>query len=341
MGKISLLDCTLRDGGYINDWNFGETAIKEMIKKLVQTGIEMLEIGFIKGDVYNPDRSVFPDTESFKNVLDEKKKDVCYLGMVDMSDPIPIDRISPYDGSSIDGIRIIFKKNRLEEAYKYCENIKRLGYKVFANFVNTDAYTDKEFIESIEKFNQIQPYYIAIVDTFGTIKKKDFIRFVDIADNNLESGIGLCYHAHNNLQQAFGNAETLAEMNLKRDICIDACVFGMGRGAGNLNLELFAEYMNDNFDTEYKIAPMLYIMDEYLADFYRARSWGYSFPLYLSASYACHPNYVIYLAEKNTLSVSAFDELLRNIPDGDKRIFSKDKAEYYYNKYFAHQAGSL
>ena len=79
----------------------------------------------------------------------------------------------------------------------------------------------------------------------------------------------LAYHAHNNLQQAFGNAEALVEMNLKRDLIIDACVFGMGRGAGNLNLELFAEYMNENYDTHYKIEPMLEIMDEYLNDIYK------------------------------------------------------------------------
>ena len=64
--KISLLDCTLRDGGYINDWNFGEEAIKKIVWKLAQTGIEMIEVGFIKGDTYNPDYSLFPDVESFK-----------------------------------------------------------------------------------------------------------------------------------------------------------------------------------------------------------------------------------------------------------------------------------
>ena len=64
---------------------------------------------------------------------------------------------------------------------------------------------------------------------------------VYLADHNLADGIALAYHAHNNLQQAFGNSESLVEMNLKRDLIIGACIVGMGRGAGNLNLELFAE----------------------------------------------------------------------------------------------------
>ena len=159
------------------------------------------------------------------------------------------------------------------------------------------------------------------------------MRLVYLADNNLDSKIILAYHAHNNLQQAFGNAEALVEMNLKRDVIIDACVFGMGRGAGNLNLELFAEYMNENYDTHYKIEPMLEIMDEYLNDIYKTKFWGYSLPLYLSATTGCHPNYAIYLAEKDSLTVKSFNELLKNIPQGDKAKFSKEKAEQYYRAY--------
>lgn len=333
MRKINLLDCTLRDGGYINEWKFGKKAILQIISKLAKTGIEMIEIGFIKGDTYDPDRSLFPDIESFEEVLPEKNNKVLYVGMLDMSNPIPLDRIKDYDGKSIDGIRVIFKQDRIDEAFDMCRLIQKKGYKLFVNFVNTDCYTDKEFIEVIEKYNEISPTGMTIVDTFGTLKRKDFLRLVAIADNNMKDDIMLCYHAHNNLQQAFGNAEALVEMNLSRDIGIDACVFGMGRGAGNLNIELFADYMNQNYGTSYSITPMLEIMDEYLSDFYKTQFWGYSLPLYLSAIHGCHPNYAIYLAEKNKLTEKAFDELLRDISQEDKLIFNKEKAEYYYRKY--------
>ena len=149
----------------------------------------------------------------------------------------------------------------------------------------------------------------------------------------MNKDVMLCYHAHNNLQQAMGNAEALVEMNLKRDLCIDACVFGMGRGAGNLNLELFAEYMNENYDTNYRIEPMLEIMDEYLNEIYQKRFWGYSLPLYLSASTGSHPNYAIYLAEKDSLPVKAFNELLSGLTPEEKAEFSKEKAEKYYREF--------
>jgi len=333
MGNITLLDCTLRDGGYINNWCFGKDAITDIIKKLEQTGIEMIEVGFIKGDSYNPERTIFPDIESFKTVLINKKPDVTYVGMIDMNHPVPLDRIPKYDGTSIDGIRVIFKKHKREEAFEYCRQIKELGYKLYVNLVNTDLYSDKEYIDCIEKFNALNPTGITIVDTFGTIKKKDFRRWVSLADNNLKKGIALCYHGHNNLQQAFGNAVEMVDMNLDREIVIDACVFGMGRGAGNLNLELFADHLNESGDKNYSIAPMLEIMDRHLSKFYKSNFWGYSLPLYLSASHGCHPEYATYYAEKNTLSEKAMDELFRSLPSEEKIIFNKDTAEKYYQAY--------
>lgn len=333
MGRVYLLDCTLRDGGYVNDWRFGKDTIKGFGHKIAQTGIEMFEVGFLKGDSFDEDRAVFPDFDSLKSMIQPKDKKMLYVGMLDMSAPLPKERIPQYDGTSLDIIRIIFKKDKIDEAYEYCKYVQEKGYRISVNFVGTDMYSDVEFVEGIEKFNQLNPFAMAIVDSFGLIKRKHFLRLVYLADNNMAPGITLGYHAHNNLQQAFGNAESLVEMNLKRDLCIDACVFGMGRGAGNLNMELFAEYMNENYDTKYRIEPMLEIMDEYLNDIYRKRFWGYSLPFYLSASTGCHPNYAIYLAEKDTLPVKAFNELLNSIPADKKARFSKDNAEQFYREY--------
>lgn len=333
MSKVYLLDCTLRDGGYVNNWCFGMETIKGFSKKIAETGIEMYEVGFIKGNTYDPDYSIFPNVQSFSQVIQPKNDILMYIGMLDMSAPVSLESLPVYDGTSIDGIRVIFKKDKIDEAYFYCEKIKELGYRLFVNFVGTDLYTDKEFISGIERFNELDPFAMSIVDSFGLIKRKQFLRLVYIADHNLKPNIALCYHAHNNLQQAFGNAEALVELGLKRDVCIDACVFGMGRGAGNLNLELFAEYMNENFDTDYHIDPMLEIMDEYLRDIYQTKFWGYSLPLYLSATRGCHPNYAIYLAEKDSLTVKGFNDILRNIPINERSRFSEKNAEKYYLMY--------
>lgn len=333
MGKVYLLDCTLRDGGYVNDWNFGRDAIKDIFQKIAQTGIELLEVGFLKGEVYNPDKTLFPDTFSISSVIQPKSKRMRYVAMVDMSAPISLDKIAPYDGTSIDGIRVIFKKNKIDQAYEYCDEIQKKGYFVSVNFVSTDQYTDEEFTKAIERFNQLSPYAMSIVDTFGLLKKKRFLQLVRIADEKMKKGTVLAYHAHNNLQQAMGNAESLVELNLDRELIIDACIFGMGRGAGNLNLELFAEYMNENYGTTYKIEPMLGIMDEYLNEIYNSLFWGYSLPLYVSATLGVHPNYAIYLAKKDSLTLKAFSEVLKSLSDEEKVVFSREVAENGYRKY--------
>ena len=333
MGKIELLDCTLRDGGYINNWQFSEDGIKGILKKLANTGIEMIEMGFLKGTVSDPGISLFPDTRSCDRILQERDPGVRYVAMLDISAPVEMSCITERKPGGLDGIRVIFKKNRLEEAWPYCEHIKKMGYELYVNFVSTDQYSDEELISGIRRYETLSPDGMTIVDTFGMIKRKTFLHLVDVFDKTMAPGIMLCYHAHNNLQQAFGNAEALIDLNLDRDLCIDACVFGMGRGAGNLCLELFAEYMNENFGTRYRIQPMLEIMDEYLTEFYNRKFWGYALPFYLTASLGCHPNYGTYLAEKGTLTEKMFNEILKSISDEDKQIFSKEKAEHYFLQY--------
>ena len=337
MGRVYLLDTTLRDGGYINEWRFGRDTIRGFGQKLARTGVELFEVGFLKGSKYDEECSMFPTTASVKNVIMPKSESMKYVVMLDMSAPVPMEAIAPCDEDGVDGIRVIFKKDKIDEAYQYCKRIQELGYFISVNFVGTDLYTDKEFIDGIEKFNALDPFAVSIVDSFGLIKRKQFLRLVHLADNNLKEGIALSYHAHNNLQQAFGNAEALVEMNLQRDVIIDACVYGMGRGAGNLNMELFAEYMNENRGTSYRIEPMLEIMDEYLTDIYKEKQWGYSLPFYLSASNGCHPNYAIYFAERDSLTAKAFGEILQGMSVEDKARFSRENAEKYYRKYLNRQ----
>ena len=274
MGKIYLLDCTLRDGGYVNDWRFGREAIHGIGPKLAESGIEIFEAGFIKGDSYDPDRAVYPDVEAMADAIAPKLPELMYVGMVDMSAPVPLERLVPKREDSADGIRVIFKKDKQLEAYTTCQALMKAGYPVFVQFVGTDQYNDAEWEKALGTFSALKPYAMSIVDSFGLIKRRQFLNYVKIADRIIPPETALGYHAHNNLQQAFGNAEAFVELELERDIIIDGSVFGMGRGAGNLNMELFADYMNEYHGTSYRVEPMLEVMDEYLQDIYKERFWG-------------------------------------------------------------------
>lgn len=333
MKKISTLDCTLRDGGYINDWKFGKEAIDFIIRKMCATGVEYIEIGFIKRTEPDENRTVYPDIDSISKVISPKKENVLYVGMIDVNDPYPLEELKPRDENTIDAIRVIFKQDRLEEGYEYVKGVMERGYLTMVQLVSTNTYSDTELIATLEKFNELKPHAVYIVDSLGMIKRRDFLRMTYLFDNHLDENVALGYHSHNNLQQAQGNAEALVEMGLTRDLIIDASVYGMGRGAGNLNLELFSDYLNEYHSKNYNIEPMLEIIDEYLGDIYAEQPWGYSLPYYLSATNGCHPNYAKYYFEKRTLTEKALNELLKTIEPKDKPVYSKDRAERYYATY--------
>lgn len=332
MHNIKLLDCTLRDGGYVNNWHFGLEAIKTILEKLVVSKVDIIECGYIskvKGG--DPDETQFASFEDLKKVLPERlphQKWAIMLnyGEFDLEDFPKADENSPI-------IRMCFKKKDMDGALEMSRALKEKGYGVFAQAMASLGYTDIEFIELIKKVNDVKPDSFYIVDSFGAMELDDLKRFISISDHNLSPEITLGYHSHNNLQQAYGNAKYFVEQNLQRDIVIDASVYGIGRGAGNLNLELFAAFLNKNYGTWYNIDPMLDIMDDYLKPIFSEHFWGYSLPFYLSAQYNCHPNYANYFADKNTLSNKSMKELLSSLPDDVKLTYSKDTAEKYYSEF--------
>lgn len=331
--KVNILDCTLRDGGYVNDFTFGKDVINGFLNKISKTNVECVEVGFLKGDKVDENRTYFPTMESMREILKNKNDKVKYFVMYDTSSPIDLDKVSKCDGTSVDGVRVIFKNNKINEGYEACKKFIDLGYLTSANFVSTNVYSDEDFANNIKRFNELNLFSMAIVDTFGSMKNDTFLHYIKIADENMRKDIILTYHGHNNLQQAYQNAISFVNLNLDRAIIIDASVFGMGRGAGNLNIELFAEYLNKTKNKKYHIVPMLEIMDEYLQHIYETRFWGYSLPLYISGTLDVHPNYAIYLAEKNTLTEKSLYEIMSNISASDKLIYKKDVAEKYYLDY--------
>ncbi|HFP8864919.1 TPA: 3-hydroxy-3-methylglutaryl-CoA lyase, partial [Enterococcus faecium] len=148
-----------------------------------------------------------------------------------------------------------------------------------------------EFLAVIKNVNQFKPYAFYIVDSFGMMKGKDLTRLFYMIEHNLEKDIQIGFHSHNNMQLAYSNAQKLITVQTNRSLIIDSSVYGMGRGAGNLNTELFVEYLNDNAGKKYQLKPLLYIIDEILNSFYQKSYWGYSLPNYISAVHNAHPNY--------------------------------------------------
>ena len=195
------------------------------------------------------------------------------------------------------------------------------------------SYSDEEFLDLIKRVNDIEPYAFYIVDSFGMMKRKDLTRFFYLVEHNLKESIFIGFHSHNNMQLAYSNAQSLVDMHTDRGMIIDSSVYGMGRGAGNLNTELFVEYLNENADGKYDIKPLLVIIDEILNEFYQRNYWGYSLPNYLSASHNAHPNYAGYLDDKKTLTVESMNQIFDMMDEEKKYTFDKTYIEEIYLKF--------
>ncbi len=335
MNTIHVLDCTLRDGGYCNQWKFGFENTKKIAKSLVDANVDIIECGFLTNKVtYNPEITKFTNLEELVAVIPTNRKNRLFVAMMNYGE-YAVDDLPEYDGRSIDGIRVAFHKKNLKEALEVCRGIKAKGYKVFVQAMVSLSYSDEEFLALIQAMNDIEPYAFFIVDSFGMMKKKNLIRLFYMVENNLKDGIWIGFHSHNNMQLAYSNAQSLVDAQTNRNLIIDSSIYGMGRGAGNLNTELFVEYLNENIDGKYNLKPLLNVIDEILNDFYQKNYWGYSLPNYISAIHWAHPNYAGYLSEKNTLTVEAMDEIFSMMPQDKRFEFDKDYIEQLYVKYMA------
>ena len=338
MSKIKILDCTLRDGGYINDWNFSFNNIKSMIKKLNNAKIDIIEVGFLEDSYVNPynkNRSFFNTIEQIEQIIPEKKLCEQYVAMMRLGN-LTIESIKPYDGKSIDGIRITFNISDAGNIREACEAIKAKGYKLYIQPVSTTTYNLSKLEDLINEANEICPYGFYIVDTMGILMPHDLGDLFKFVDDRLNKDIVRGFHSHNNLQMSYSNAQFLAGLESKNDIIIDASIDGMGRGAGNLHTELITEYLNNTHEYLYNTEYLLEIMDEFMVSARKEYTWGYSVPYYLAAIKNCHPSYAKFLIDKKTLSISAISKILNMINEKNNKLFNNDLISSIYLNFQKH-----
>lgn len=335
MKEIQVLDCTLRDGGYCNQWQFGKKNIQRIISSLNEANVEIIECGFLTEKVtYDVEVSKFTTVEELANVIPNDKNGRLYVAMINYGE-YNIDRLPENNGNSVDGFRVAFHKKNYVEAMAMCEKIQQKGYLAFVQPMLSMAYSDEEFLKLISIANGFNPYAFYIVDSFGMMKRNDLIRLYYLVEHNLNADTWVGFHSHNNMQLAYSNAQSLVDQKSSRKLIIDCSIYGMGRGAGNLNTELFVQYLNENYNGKYNLKSLLSIIDQVLNDFYRKNYWGYSLPNYLSAAHNVHPNYASFFADKNTLTAEAMEELFTMMDDEKKISYDKKYAEEIYLQYMA------
>lgn len=335
MRDIQLLDCTLRDGGYVNDWEFGHNNLISIYERLVDAGVDMIEVGFLDDRrPYDWNRSIFPDTESINRIwATTDKRPPMVVGMIDYG-TCDISNLQPASESMVDVIRVIFKKHLRKEAMEYCRQVKALGYKVCSQLVSVTTYTEEELADLIALVNDVEPYAVSMVDTYGLLNPRDLIRIHKQLDDGVKPGIRIGFHAHNNFQLAYANCIAFLEYESKHDLLVDGTLYGMGKSAGNAPLELLIMELNNQYGKTYDVHPVLEAIEESIMDFYEKSPWGYKMFFYLSAENGVHPSYVSDYQQKRNLSLSDMDAVLGEIgPEDKKLLYDRGVSEETYEQY--------
>lgn len=334
MKEIKLLDCTLRDGGYLNDWEFGHANLLSIFERLVSSGTEIIEIGFIdERRQFDLNRSIMPTSSCARKIYGKTdKRNAIIVGMIDYG-TCSIQQLEKCEDSYLDGLRVIFKKHVMHEAIAFCQEVKNLGYKVFAQAVSITSYNDEELLELVGLVNELEPYAMSMVDTYGLLYKDNLMHYFTFLDKHLKPEIGLGYHSHNNFQLAYSNCMEVLRYQTDRMTVIDGTLYGMGKSAGNAPIELLAMHLNEQYGKHYDMNQLLEAIDGNIMNLYQETPWGYSLFFYLAASNHCHPNYVKALMDNHTLSIKSINEILDKIEDEKKLLFDKDYIEQLYYEY--------
>ena len=330
MESAKLLDCTLRDGAYLVNKEFGDDTIRGVVSGLVSAGTDIIEIGFLQDEGVGPGRPVFRNAQEAKRFIPAPHGGTLFAVLADFS-RYSIQNLDDYDGSSFDAVRICFFKHERYDAISYFKAVKEKGYKLFIQPVDTLGYTDTELIELIELVNPIEPYCFSIVDTFGSMYDEDLRRIFSIIDHNLHPNSRIGFHSHNNMQMSGALSQSFLRMSSGvRNVVVDATISGMGRGAGNTPTELIAQYMVSKFRCHYDIDEILSLIDNYIEPIRARAVWGYNTDMFLCGVFSAHVNNITYLKSKSGINSKDTRFILDKIGANNRKRYHYDILERAY-----------
>ncbi len=321
MADIKLLDCTLRDGGRIIDCKFPNNWTQDIINRLAVADIDIVEVGFLDNTntkQCDENSTYFSDIRYISQFINKKNSSTLFCAFINYGS-FDFTKLKPYNGKSVDALRIGFKKHNFLSSFDNiindCIKVKQLGYKLFVQGINCLGYEDKEFLEIINRINEIKPYAFAIVDTYGGMYPEDLEHVFNLVNDNLDKDIIIDFHSHNNLQLSFALAQEFINLAKKsdRNIIIDSTLSGVGKCSGNLCTELIANYLNRKMNHRYNFEEILSLIDDYIPRLKENHFWGYQTSYFLGGLYCTHPNNIIELSEKQNLPSKSVKNILENL----------------------------
>lgn len=318
LSKFEILDCTIRDGGYLNNWQFDKKLVKEVYRNISKSGVDIIELGFRNLPIRNDAGDWYSTPEKLLNELLSGMSGIPISLMLDYG-KVDITAIPKAETSLVKMYRVACHRDKVIDAIKLCEDVKSRGYKVSIQLMGIVGYSQEDIEKIIEPLKKSSLDYVYFADSYGSLLPQDITKYIRLLKKT-EKKIG--FHAHNGLQLAFAN--TLEALNHGIDI-VDATVFGMGRGAGNLPLETLIAYSEKMLNhKKYNTIPILDLIDRYFIGLHNEFKWGYSLPYMLSGIFEVHPNYAKSLVNYHEYNVDDMVKVLELIKELGPIGFSED-----------------
>lgn len=320
MSLIRMLDCTLRDGGYILGWKFGEENIKKIISALTEANIEFVELGYLRNNYkMDIDSTCNSFVEVFDTLVRTYQKAKCmFLLMIDLGE-YSVDHLANAKDSVIGGIRLTFKKGDVLDAFRTAEKILNKGYKLFLQPVSITDYSLKDYRELIRIMDDLEPFSISIVDTYGLLNPNQLDEYLRIADE-LRKTKFIGYHGHNSKQLVHANIVNIINNNYQHPLIVDSTMMGMGKDSGNACTELVAEFINEK-KSHYQIEIIAQLINDIIIKYKNEYSWGYNFIGYISSLCHCRTEYTKYILEKKPNDLEEAIHIL-DLIDRDKKTYN-------------------
>lgn len=335
--KIQLLDCTLRDGGIVLNFDFGIDRMQKIKSVLEASGVEYIETGYIDAKKGSPEgRTCFDNELSIEKTLlsTGKKPGIKYVAMIDYG-TFDVKNLNPRSEYGIDGIRLAFHKEHWQDAIEWGKTIIAKGYELYIQPMVTMRYSDEEYKQLIMSCNRelaaAKGFYV--VDSFGQMDNMALQHKLELVDQYVSMGMKLGFHAHNNRQMAYSNALSFVDFNARHDMMIDSSIMGMGKGAGNLCTELIEATLSAE-KSKYNTTVIYDAISEYFAEQQKKTPWGYSLDYYLSSLYSCTPSYIKIFKADSRVTTDVLVDLLKNMPDEKRAACDRPWAAEYLKGYF-------
>ncbi|MEN8156931.1 MAG: aldolase catalytic domain-containing protein [Bacteroidota bacterium] len=283
--EIKVMDCTVRDGGLMNKWQFSDDFVRAVYQSCLQAGIDYMEIGYKSSESAFSRDEVGPwkfcDEKDLRRVVGDNKTSLKISAMADIG-RIDTKDILPAKDSVIDMIRVACYAHQVDKAVALAEYCIDKGYETCINLMAVSKVNEMDLDEALEDISKCKVPTVYIVDSFGSMYSENIQHLVEKYRKALP-GKTLGIHAHNNMQLAMSNTITAIIENVNM---LDATLLGMGRGAGNCPIEILIGFLKN---PKYRLLPLIDVIQKHIHPLQKDIKWGYHIPYLITGALNEHP----------------------------------------------------